>query len=383
MYPFCNQLHRCLRSSLSIVGAKPSIMAAVPRLTDADTAELIEYTRALQRNEALGRDAFQKCQKLAVRRGDTIQELLWDKMAGVQFPLVPPVMPAAAESDTETATGLYRLGKVLGMGIQSFTREGQHSTSNGTFAVKRIIKSNVSTYQHMQRLHNEIKHLSMVNHNNICKLIEVIHAPKNFYIVLEHGGQDLFAFTKETMPTGGALPETQVKSISKQLVAAVSALSAAGIVHHDIKPEKLLIDARGHIRLTGLNLSEVYKNGQQASAYSGSPGFFAPEKVYAESYDPFKVDVWSIGCVMLELHLGRQWFSQSWHPLSEHAADRPLVFEGIMENAVGDLGASLESKGLSTDAINFCLLALTFDPNERPDISVLLLKNMLGLPEGD
>jgi len=344
-------------------------MEAIPRITDVDTTELIEYTRAVQRNEALLRDAHQKCQKLAVRRGDTIQELLWDKMAGVQFPLVPPVMPAVAANDA--TAGPYELGKVLGMGIQSVTREGHHSTSHGTFAVKKIIKSNVSTYQHMQRLHNEIKHMSMVNHNNICKLIEVIHAPKNFYIVLEHGGQDLFAFTNEIMPTGGALPETQVKSITKQLVAAVSALSAAGIVHHDIKTEKMLIDARGHIRLTGLNLSEVYDEGQQASAYSGSPGFFAPEKVYAESYDPFKVDVWSIGCVTLELLLGRQWFSQSWHPLSEHAADRPLVFEGMMANAVGNLGASLESKGMSTDAINFCLLALTFDPNERPVISVL------------
>ena len=82
-------------------------------------------------------------------------------------------------------------------------------------------------------------------------------------------------------------------------------------MHHDLKGENVLIDAHNVVRLTDFGLSERYDIDQRGRAFCGSPGFYAPE-VATGDYDPWKVDVWALGCVALELLTGRDWFEEYW-----------------------------------------------------------------------
>ncbi|KAH8058927.1 protein kinase [Aureococcus anophagefferens] len=182
-----------------------------------------------------------------------------------------------------------------------------------------------------------------VEHPNVARLVDVVHARARLYLVLEHGGRDLYGYVGATFPNM-VVPEPVARHVVSQLVAGCCALSARGVVHHDVKSENVLVapgveDGQvAAVRLTDLGMSETYEPGQRGKAFCGSPGFFPPEMVAAADYDPFKVDAWSIGCVALELLLGRQWFSDHWLPASK-LTDDPAEFAVALSSALADLAA--------------------------------------------
>ena len=171
------------------------------------------------------------------------------------------------------------------------------------------------------------------------------------------------------------LPEAPARSLLAQVVAGVCALSARDIVHHDIKTENILVETDGQgaicrLRLTDLGMSESYGRGARATSFCGSPGFFPPEMVLRRDYDPFKVDTWSVGCVAVELLLGRAWFSAHWLPNSK-LTDNPARFEAGLVAALARLDRDLEKTGCSAAAAAFVRAALTLEPADRPTIEAL------------
>ncbi|KAH8058929.1 protein kinase [Aureococcus anophagefferens] len=195
--------------------------------------------------------------------------------------------------------GDYRLGATLGVGSSAVVREGVDERSGERLAIKIVDKSRAARYKIVRRLNNEVVHMRAVEHPNVARLVDVVHARAGLYLVLEHGGRDLYGY-----PARRGLLRCP-----------------RGAVHH-AKSENVLVapgveDGQvAAVRLTDLGMSETYEPGQRGTAFCGSPGFFPPEMVAAADYDPFKVDAWSIGCVALELLLGRQWFSDRWLPAS-------------------------------------------------------------------
>ena len=172
-----------------------------------------------------------------------------------------------------------------------------------TVAIKVVEKTRVSRFRTAKRLHNELRLTALVSSPNVARLLEAVQTPERLYLVLEHGGQDLFAYlSKGKGPPAAAggdvdvrLDEEAARPLIAQIVAGVRALAAAGVVHFDIKTENILVElgADGEpyrLRLTDLGLAERYQPGERASVLCGSPGFFAPEMATAPHYDPFKVD---------------------------------------------------------------------------------------------
>lgn len=81
------------------------------------------------------------------------------------------------------------------------------------------------------------------------------------------------------------------------------------IVHRDIKPENLMIDLFGHIVIVDFGLALMFEDDEPEIAQSGrtvcgTPGYIAPELMDGNEYS-YAVDVWSAGCVMYELLVGR------------------------------------------------------------------------------
>ena len=242
--------------------------------------------------------------------------------------------------------------------------------------MKIVDKSKVRGYKSMKRLDNEIKLTQLVDSPNVARLIETIQTREHLYLVLEHGGQDLFSYLSSL--ASHRLEEAVARPLLAQLVAGVRALDAKGLVHHDIKSENLLIetDASGsgaitRVRLTDLGMSERYARGDEVTAFCGSPGFFPPEMALAASYDPFKVDVWSVGCVAVELLLGQDWFKTHWLPnskLMDSNADFAKGIRASLDRLREDLEASQE---ISEGMANFILECLVFDPRTRPTIEAV------------
>ncbi|GBG31623.1 Protein kinase, putative [Hondaea fermentalgiana] len=249
-----------------------------------------------------------------------LRQVLWDYIPNhiAGFESIPAMQTDLRETDEEV--GDWLAGRVLG--------EGQFATVKAVrdgpalllaksgflpedLAVKRIIKDRVTDVRNMGRVNNEIRLLRDLDHPCIARLVDVCHTEKYLYLVQEKGGMDLFEHYR-VRP--GPAEEKFVQSVFKQLCSAVRYLFTHEVVHRDIKPENILIDARGHVKLVDFGLSTYHAKHMTLDDFCGTPGFFAPEMLVDPAYSSETLDVWSLGCVLLEMLLGHGRFAEVWMP---------------------------------------------------------------------
>merc|ERR1712100_1005206 len=147
--------------------------------------------------------------------------------------------------------------------------------------------------------------------------------------VLEKGDRDLYSFLDSHEYADGC-PDDVVKSVMRIAALGLRHCHANGVAHRDLKPENILVVGqpgdwslleenddpckRGVVKLCDFGLCADVSSGENLTDFVGSPCFFAPEILLDGSYDGRAADVWSLGCVMLEMLLGHAAFSQVWCP---------------------------------------------------------------------
>ena len=104
-----------------------------------------------------------------------------------------------------------------------------------------------------------------------------------------------------------------------EIVLAIEDLHKQNIIYRDLKPENVLIDSEGHIRLIDFGFAKIMKNIKQdrAKTNCGTPGYAAPEVMMGIEYN-YKADIWSIGILMCEMVGGCTPFQ------SKEDADSPI-----------------------------------------------------------
>mmetsp|Transcript_5529 Transcript_5529/g.12343 ORF Transcript_5529/g.12343 Transcript_5529/m.12343 type:complete len:577 (-) Transcript_5529:3012-4742(-) len=247
-----------------------------------------------------------------------MRSLLWtflpDNVNG--FENLPKIDGSVDESVDRI--GRWKMGKTLGEGQFAVVREIlsgpdslMKSRKPSQIAAKRINKDRVTDVKNARRVNNEIGILRDLKHPNIVGLVDIAHTEKYVYIIQERGGQDLFEYYRKH--SGPATDEFAI-SVMTQLAAAVEYLSKSNIVHRDIKPENILIGENNVVKLVDFGLSSNHNSRMTIDDFCGTPGFFAPEMLTDSIYDSAKLDVWSTGCVFLEMVLGHCRFAEVWMP---------------------------------------------------------------------
>lgn len=105
-----------------------------------------------------------------------------------------------------------------------------------------------------------------------------------------------------------------------QIVLAAEFLHASGMVHRNVKPENVLVNVNGYVRLANFGAAKQLGRGGRAYTLCGTPDYMAPEVVTYKGYG-LAVDHWSLGVVLFEMVAGRQPFG---------AADVGAVFENAV-----------------------------------------------------
>jgi serine/threonine protein kinase len=239
-------------------------------------------------------------------------------------------------AETDTTIGIYDIGKHLGEGNYASVYIGTNRRSQQQYALKKLSKNRMVSLRSLTQLEKELDVLHSVNHENIIKLHDTIHAPDHIYLVLELGHVDLFKYIK----LHGLALDT-IREIALGLLRGVAYLHERGIAHLDIKEENILIAKdvtvlelnHTHIKLCDLGLCAVQPDVDQpipVSRLRGTSGYFAPEIVsHMQSAEGRSADMWSVGATLIGLV---QEDSPSWmDAYSYFKSDRRKFQEGLVD----------------------------------------------------
>lgn len=153
----------------------------------------------------------------------------------------------------------------------------------------------------------EISLLKELDHPNIVRLLDVVHSEKKLYLVFEYLNLDLKKYMDVSPPSGLSLP--LVKSYLNQLLQGIAYCHSHRVLHRDLKPQNLLIDTDGNIKLADFGLARAF--GVPVRTYTHEVvtlWYRAPEILLGSRFYSTPVDVWSIGCIFAEMITKRALF---------------------------------------------------------------------------
>uniref|UniRef100_M8C6X3 non-specific serine/threonine protein kinase n=1 Tax=Aegilops tauschii TaxID=37682 RepID=M8C6X3_AEGTA len=212
----------------------------------------------------------------------------------------PEDSPAAGESYSKVLQGRYELGRVLGRGGSSKVYRARDIRTGVSVAVKAVRKphhpcSPEKAAAARRSVERELAALRRVQgHPHVMRLLDVLASRSTVYLVLElaRGGTLLSA-----MDERGRFDEPTSRRLFVQLVSALAHVHSRGVFHRDVKPENLLLDEHGDLKLTDFGLCALADRHLRADGLAatrcGSPAYVAPEILYKKRYDAGKVDIFS------------------------------------------------------------------------------------------
>lgn len=146
----------------------------------------------------------------------------------------------------------------------------------------------------------EISLLKELDHENIVGLKEIVYYEGKLYLVFEFLNQDLKRYMETAPPSGMSL--RHVKSFLEQMIKGVNFCHSHRILHRDLKPQNLLISVDGTLKLADFGLARAF--GVPVRSYTHEVvtlWYRAPEILLGARHYSTPVDVWSIGCIFVEL----------------------------------------------------------------------------------
>lgn len=278
---------------------------------------------------------------------------------------VPPDMPVGVNSFQ------IARGELIGKGSYGRVYLGMNLTTGDLLAVKqvevnhRIAGSDKEKMKEMvAALDQEIDTMQHLEHPNIVQYLGCEKKEFSISIFLEYipGGSIGSCLRKH-----GKFDEGLVSSMTRQTLDGLAYLHREGVLHRDLKADNILLDTDGTCKISDFGISKKTDNiyGNDATnSMQGSVFWMAPEVVRSQGQGySAKVDIWSLGCVVLEMFAGRR-------PWSKEEAIGAIYKLGSLSQAPpipDDV-----SEAVSPNAINFMLNCFTIDPSERPTAETLL-----------
>jgi hypothetical protein len=275
--------------------------------------------------------------------------------------------------ETPTSVANYDIEEILGKGqygaVRKAVRRATATCRSGDFAVKIIGKEgkSLSRYKDLESLAVEARILAGNYHPNIVHLEEVIHATENIYIITELAVTDLFTYRRDV-----GLSEQCVKQAVLGIVLPLIHLHQNGICHLDLKPENVLLTSTAdgvsyeNVRLADFGLAKMAPRSSESRdvtvkhVFCGTPGFFAPEMMGDTWFIGQRADIWSLGCLLLELTFS---FSVDWANAYDQAEYNPEACRRGLEACVEQLTTVYGDRhGKVVDFLRCCL---AIEPAER------------------
>jgi hypothetical protein len=206
--------------------------------------------------------------------------------------------------------GEYRLQSVLGVGGMATVYRAWDLALEREVAVKVLPASLANDAEYVRRFRDEAKRVAALNHPHIVPIYAFGQDEERglLYHVMPvlHG-----SLRDRLLQEGHLLPDEAVRLV-QQIASALGAAHALGLVHRDVKPENILLDAEGNGLLTDFGIARPLTELRQAGVARtlaktgmpiGTPEYMAPEQLRVSPLDQ-RVDIYALGAVLYELVTG-------------------------------------------------------------------------------
>jgi hypothetical protein len=263
-----------------------------------------------------------------------------------------------------TIEGRYRLDKLLGRGGMGAVYQAEDLRLHRNVAVKILSSSFFGEAQALRRFEHEAQTSARLIHPNIITVHDYgVLNTAGAYLVMELvAGETL----RSILQRDGRVPAVQAADWLEQILAAVSAAHAAGVIHRDLKPDNILITQgdKGQkvAKVLDFGLAKIkqLEGSDSASptavplttpgAVMGTFGYMAPEQLMGGVVNE-RSDLFSVGVITVEMLTGQRPFQgKTYHELLAAIINQPFAFEGERAEA-GALNEALQ-KSLEKEADN-------------------------------
>jgi protein kinase A len=211
------------------------------------------------------------------------------------------------------------LKETLGTGSFGRVRLCKHKSGNDYFAIKCLKKREIIKMKQVQHIIQEKSILMEISHPFIVNMLCAFQDDKKLYIVLEFViGGEMFTHLR----SAGRFPNDVAKFYHAELVLAFDYLHSKDIIYRDLKPENLLLDVKGHVKITDFGFAK--KVPERTFTLCGTPEYLAPEVIQSKGHGK-AVDWWTMGILLYE-------FIAGYPPFYDDTPFR--IYEKILEGKV-------------------------------------------------
>nr|XP_006630513.1 PREDICTED: cGMP-dependent protein kinase 2-like isoform X1 [Lepisosteus oculatus] len=195
----------------------------------------------------------------------------------------------------------------LGMGGFGRVELVKLKDEDTTFALKCIKKKHVVDTRQQEHIYSEKNILQQTNSQFIVRLFRTFRDNKYVYMLLEAClGGELWSILRDMC----FFEEPTARFCIGCVLEAFDYLHGRGIVYRDLKPENLLLDDHGYVKMADFGFAKKIGLGKKTWTFCGTPEYVAPEIIMNKGHD-FGADCWSLGILIFELLTGSPPFSGS------------------------------------------------------------------------
>ncbi|XP_028406373.1 extracellular signal-regulated kinase 2-like [Dendronephthya gigantea] len=289
-------------------------------------------------------------------------------------------------------TEKYEIKKRLGKGAYGIVWKAVDRKTGEVVAVKKIFDA-FRNQTDAQRTFREVYFLQEFgDHENIIKLLNVIKASndKDIYLVFEYMDTDLHNVIKK----GNILKDIHKRYVMYQLCKATHYLHSGNVIHRDQKPSNVLLDTECFLKICDFGLARSLSSvaleagDPSLTDYVATRWYRAPEILLASPKYTKGVDMWSLGCILGEILLGKPLFpgTSTLNQIERIMAVIPQPSRQDIESIQSSYGSSVIERMLNkprksledilptapVDGLDLLRRLLQFNPDKRPTAEEVL-----------
>lgn len=249
--------------------------------------------------------------------------------------------------------GKYKIVEVIGRGGMATVFRGVDEDLDRPVAIKVLHPHLENRDEAKERFRREARAIAKISHPNIVEIFDYSgEESETSYIVtqLVSGGN-----LKELYETHNPFPPEIAAAVALQIAEGLEVAHRAGVVHRDVKPENLLLDKNGIIKIADFGIAHLKDAGNMTATGQilGSPYYMSPEQILGGPIDE-KADIFSFGSLLFWLLTGKIAFEGP----NPHA-----ILRNIVEKEAGDLERLAPAAG--EDMAQIVKRCLAKNPHER------------------